>query len=46
MNELMAGSTEEYAVGGAPDRMLHAGRVGYMILTDQGWTCREVGTGW
>lgn len=47
MNELMAGSTEEYAVGGAPDRMLHAGRVGYMILTDQGWTCQEPGcTGW
>lgn len=45
-NELLAGSTEEYAGDGAPEGAYTYGRVGYMILTDQGWTCREVGTGW
>ena len=44
--QLMAGSTEEYAGDDAPEGACTYGRVGYMILTDQGWTCREVGTGW
>lgn len=44
--QLMAGSTEDYVGDDAPEGAYIYGRVGYMILTDQGWTCREVGTGW
>lgn len=44
--QLMAGSTEEYAGDDAPEGACTYGCVGYMILTEQGWTCREVGTGW
>ena len=44
--QLMAGNTEEYAGSDVPEGAYIAGRVGYMILTDEGWTCRETGTGW
>ncbi len=44
--QLMAGSTEDYAGDDAPEGAYTYGCVGYMILTDEGWTCREVGTGW
>ena len=45
--QLMAGNTEEYTGDDAPEGACTYGRVGYMILTDQGWTCLEPGcTGW
>ncbi len=45
--QLMAGSTEDYAGDDAPEGAYTYGLVGYMILTDQGWTCWEPGcTGW
>ncbi|MBD5133672.1 MAG: M56 family metallopeptidase [Clostridiales bacterium] len=40
-----AGNTGPYEGDGAPEGALTYSRVGYMQLTDEGWTCMGVGTG-
>ena len=43
---LWAGNTRYYEGGDAPEGALVYSRVGYIWLTDEGWTCMDVGTGW
>ena len=43
---LMAGNTGEYSGNGAPAGAMEYSRCGYMYLTEQGWRCDGVGTGW
>lgn len=43
---LWVGNTGYYEGGDAPEGALIYMRVGYMHLTDEGWTCGGVGTGW
>lgn len=45
-NNLMAGNTEYFQGDDAPTGALIYSRVGYMQLTDEGWTCTGKGTGW
>lgn len=44
--QLMAGNTEEYPGDDAPEGAYIYSRCGYMRLTDEGWFCEGVGTGW
>ena len=43
---LMAGNTGSYEGGDAPEGAQIYSRCGYMYLTDEGWRCDDVGTGW
>ena len=43
---LWAGNTGYYEGGDAPEGAWIYEHVGYMFLTDEGWTCEGVGTGW
>ena len=43
---LMAGNTGSYEGGDAPEGAQIYSRCGYMYLTDEGWRCDGVGTGW
>lgn len=43
---MMAGNTSDYEGGDAPEGAMTYSRRGFLWRTDQGWTCREVGTGW
>ena len=45
-NPLWAGNTRYYEGSDAPEGALIYSRVGYMLLTEEGWTCNGVGTGW
>lgn len=42
---MWAGNTRYYEGDGAPEGALVYSHVGYMWLTDEGWTCTGVGTG-
>ena len=42
----MAGNTGEYSGNGAPAGAMEYFRCGYMYLTEQGWRCDGVSTGW
>jgi len=42
----MAGNTGEYEGGDAPEGALTYWHCGYMYLTETGWRCAGVGTGW
>lgn len=44
--QLTAGNTEEFTGYDAPEGALTYSLCGIMHLTDDGWTCDEVGTGW
>ena len=46
LHELMAGNTGPYEGGDAPEGAQIYSRCGYMYLTDEGWRCDGVGTGW
>ncbi len=43
---LMAGNTGPYEGGDAPEGAQIYSHCGYMYLTDEGWRCDGVGTGW
>ena len=43
---MWAGNTRYYEGSGAPEGALVYSHVGYIWLTDEGWTCTGVGTGW
>ena len=43
---MMAGNTSDYEGGDAPEGAMTYSRRGFLWRTDEGWTCREVGTGW
>lgn len=43
---MMAGNTIDYEGGDAPEGAMTYSRRGFLWLTDEGWTCAQVGTGW
>ncbi len=42
---MMAGNTIDYEGGDAPEGAMTYSRRGFLWLTDEGWTCAQVGTG-
>lgn len=43
---MMVGNTIDYEGGDAPEGAMTYSRRGFLWLTDEGWTCAQVGTGW
>lgn len=46
LNGIMLGDTAPYEGPDAPEGARTYGRCGYMYLTEEGWRCDGVGTGW
>ena len=46
MHALMAGNTGPYEGDNAPAGAQVYSRRGFMYLTEEGWRCDDLGTGW